>query len=81
MLSHLYTRLCTSLVTQMVKNLPAMRVTQVRSLGREDALEKGMATLSSILTWKISWKEELGGLQSTRLQRAGHDGATNSHIY
>ena len=53
----------------------------VRSLGREDALEKGMATLSSILTWKISWKEELGGLQSTRLQRAGHDGATNSHIY
>ena len=57
----------------MVKNLPATRETQVRSLGWEDALEKGMGTLSSILTWKIPWTEELGGLQSTGLQRVGHD--------
>ena len=57
----------------MVKNLPATRKTQVRSLGWEDALEKGMGTLSSILTWKIPWTEELGGLQSTGLQRVGHD--------
>ena len=49
--------------------------------GREDTLEKGMATLSSILTWKIPWTEEFGGLQSTRLKRVGHDWATNSHIY
>ena len=65
----------------MVKNLPAMQEVRVRSLGQEDPLEKGMATHSSILAWRISWTEELGGLQSTRLQRAGHDGATNSHIY
>ena len=57
----------------MVKNLPATRETQVRSLGWEDALEKGLGTLSSILTWKIPWTEELGGLQSTGLQRVGHD--------
>ena len=54
----------------MVKNLPATRETQVRSLGWEDALEKGMGTLSSILTWKIPWTEELGGLQSTVSQGA-----------
>ena len=47
--------------------------TQVRSLGREDRLEKGMATLSSILAWRIPWKEEPGGLQSIGWQRAGHD--------
>ena len=58
-------------MAQMVKNLPAMQETQVRFLGREDALEKGMAALSSILAWKIPWTEEPGGLQSMRLQRVG----------
>ena len=48
----------------MVKNLPAMRETWVQSLGWEDPLEKGMATHSSILTWRIPWTEELGWLQS-----------------
>ena len=58
----------------MVKHLPAMRETQIRSLVREDPLEKEMATHSSILAWKISWTEEPGGLQSMRLsQRVGHD--------
>ena len=49
----------------MVKNLPAMWETWVRSLGREGPLEKEMATHSSILAWRIPWTEELGGLQST----------------
>ena len=53
-----------SLVAQMIKNLPAMQETKVRSLGREDLLEKGMATHSSILAWRIPWTEEAGGLQS-----------------
>ena len=48
----------------MVENPPAMQKTQVRSLGWEDPLEKGMATHSSILCWRISWTEEHGGLQS-----------------
>ena len=48
-----------------VKHLPAMWETWVRSLGREDLLEKEMATHSSILAWRIPWTEELGGLQST----------------
>ena len=52
----------------MVKNLPAMLETQVQSVGRENPLEKGMATHSSILAWKIPWTEELGGLQSMGLQ-------------
>ena len=51
-----------SLVTQMVKNPPAMWETSVRSLGWEDLLEKGMATHSSILAWRILWTEEPGGL-------------------
>ena len=51
----------TSLVAQMVKNLPAMQETWVRSLGWEDALEKEMATHSSILAWRILWTEEPGG--------------------
>ena len=50
------------LVAQMVKNLPPMQETGVRSLGREDPLEKGMATHSSILAWRTPWAEELGGL-------------------
>ena len=53
-----------SLVAQMVKNLPAMQETWVRSLGQEDALEKRMATHSSILAWRIPWTEGLGGLWS-----------------
>ena len=56
-------------MAQMVKNLPVMQETGVRSLGREDALEKGMATHSSILAWRIPETEETGGLQSMGLQR------------
>ena len=62
-----------SLVTQMVKRLPVMQETQVQSLGREDPLEKEMATHSSILAWKIPWTEEPGELQSMGPQRVGHD--------
>ena len=47
-----------SLVAQMLKNLPAMQETQVRSLGWDDPLEKGMATYSSILSWRIPWTEK-----------------------
>ena len=62
-----------SLVAQMVKRLPAVRETQVQSLGREDPLEKAMAAHSSTLAWKIPWTEEPGGLQSMGWQRVGHD--------
>ena len=57
----------------MVKNLPAKQENLVQSLGQEDPLEKDIATHSSILAWKIPWKEEPGGLQSMGLQRIGHD--------
>ena len=57
----------------MVKTLTAMQETQVRSLGQEDPLEKGMATHSSILAWRIPWTEEPGRLQSVELQRVRHD--------
>ena len=63
----------TSLVAQMVKNPPAMQETWVRSLGWEDPLEKGMATHSSILAWRIPWTEEPGGLQSMGSQRVAHN--------
>ena len=56
----------------MVKNPLAMQETQVRSLGQEDPLEKGIATQSSILVWEIPWIEEPGGLLSMRLQSVGH---------
>ena len=56
------------IVAQLVKNLPAMQETWVQSPGQEDPLEKGMATHSSILAWRISWTEEPGSLQSTGLQ-------------
>ena len=56
----------------VVKNLPSMHETWVQSLGREDLLEKGMATHSSILAWRIPWTEEPGGLQSMGSQRVGH---------
>ena len=62
-----------SLVAHMVKNLPTIQETKVRSLGQEDPLEKGMATHSSIPAWRIPWTDEPGGLQSMRLQRVGHD--------
>ena len=64
-----------SLVAQIVKNLPAMQETQVWSLGQEDPLEKGIATHSSILAWRIPGTEEPGGL------RAGHDWASNTHTH
>ena len=57
----------------MVKNLPAMRDTWVRSLGHEEPQEKGMATHDSILAWRIQWTENPGGLQSTGSQRVGHN--------
>ena len=57
----------------MVKNLPAMQEMGVQSLDWEDALEKGMATHSGILAWRIPWAEKPGGLQSMGLQRVGHD--------
>ena len=60
--------LTASLVTQTVKNLPAMQETRVQSLDQEDPLEKGMATHSSIPTWKIPWTEEPGGLHSMGLR-------------
>ena len=61
------------LVAQMVKHLSAMLETQVRSLGREDPLEKEMATHSSTLALKIPWTEEPGKLQSMGLERVRHD--------
>ena len=62
-----------SLVAQRVKHLPTMRETRVRSLGREDPLEKAMATHFNTLAWKTQWTEKPGRLQSMRLQRVGHD--------
>ena len=62
-----------SLVAQMVKNPPATRETLVRSLGREDPLEKGLATHSSILAWRTPRTEEPGGLQSMGSLRVGRD--------
>ena len=63
-------------VAQMVESLPAKRDTWVQSPSQEDALEKELATHSSILTWRIPWTEEPGGLQSTGSQRVRHDWAT-----
>ena len=63
----------TFLEAQVVKNLQAMQKSQVRSLGQEDPLEKGMATHSSILAWEIPWTEEPGGLQFIGSQRVRHD--------
>ena len=61
------------LVAQTVNNLPAMQETSVRPLGQEDPLAKGKVTHSSILAWRIPWREEPGGLKSMGLQRVGHD--------
>ena len=62
-----------SLIAQLVKNLPAMRETWVRSLGWKDPLEKEKATHSSILAWRIPWTEEPGELQYIGSQRVVHD--------
>ena len=59
-------------MAQMVKNLPAMREIQFQSLGREDSLEKEMATQFSILAWRIPWTEEPGRLQPMGSQRVRH---------
>ena len=67
-----------SLAAQMVKNLHAMQETQVQSLDWEAPLEKGMATHSSILAWRIPWTEELGGMQSMWSQRVRHQCETNT---
>ena len=69
--------------SSVVKNLPAKQETQVQSLGGEDSLEKEMATHSSVLAWKILWREEVGGLQSLGSPRVGHNWATeheHSHL-
>ena len=60
-------------MAQTVKSLPGIQETRVRSLGREDPLEKEMAIHSSTLAWKIPWTEEPGRLQSMGLQRVGHN--------
>ena len=60
-------------MAQAAKNLPTMQKTRVQFLGWEDPLEKGMATHSSILAWRIPWTEESGGLYSVGSQRVGHD--------
>ena len=73
--------ICTSLVAQMVKNLPAMQETWVRSLGPEDSLEKWMATHSSILAWKIPWTEELGWLQSMGGKRVRYNWGNNTFTF
>ena len=70
----------TCIVAQSVKNLPAMQEMCVRSLGQEDPLEKGMATHSSALAWRIPWTEEPDKLQSTGSHRVRHDLATKSPL-
>ena len=62
----------------MVKNQPAIRDAQVRSLGWEDPLDKGIATHSGILAWRFSWTDEYSRLQSMGLHRVGHDWVTNT---
>ena len=68
-----------SLVAQSVKNLPAVQEAWVRSLDQEDPLEREMATHSSTVSWRISWTEGPGGLQSMGSQRVGHDWVTNTY--
>ena len=64
---------CPSGFPEMVKDLPAMKETQVQSLGQEDPLEEGMASHSSILAWEIPWTEKPGRLQSVGLQGVRYD--------
>ena len=68
-------------MAQTVKHLPAMWKTQVQSLGREDPLEKEMATHSITLDWKIPWTEDPGRLQAMRLQRVRYDWATSLLLF
>ena len=68
-------------LAERVKNLPAMQETWIRSLGWKNLLEKGVATHSSILAWRISWTEEPDGLQSMGSQRIRHDGLTNTFTF
>ena len=75
---HLYFPIWASLVAQTIKNLPAMKETWVHFLGGEDLPEKGMATHSSILAWKIPWTKETGRLQSMGLQRVRHEWEINN---
>ena len=67
-------------MAQVVKNLPAIQKTQVRSLGWEDPLEKGMTIHSSILAWGSPWTDEPGELQPTGSQRVPQDSMTNTRI-
>ena len=78
LLGTIYDLIWVSLVAQSVRNLPTMQQTWVWSLGWKDSLEKRMATLSSILVWRIPWTEEPGVLQSMGLKRVRHDWATNT---
>ena len=68
-------------MVQRLKRLPAMWETWVQSLGREDPLEKEMATQSSILAWRIPWTEELGGLQSMGHKESGTIEQLHFHVY
>ena len=70
-----------SLMAQTVKNLPAMQETWVPSLDWEDPLQKGMATHSSILAWRIPWTEEPGRLQSLVSKRVRHNSVTNTFTF
>jgi len=76
-----YHNILASLAAQTVKNPPAMQETWVQSLGLEDLLEKDMVIHCSILAWRILWTQEPGGLQSIRLQKVGHDWATNIYTH
>ena len=67
-------------VAQMVKNLSAVQETEAPSLGREDPLEKGMATHSSILAWRIPWTHEPGGLQCMGLQESDVTNTTHRQL-
>ena len=69
------------MVAQTVKNLPAMQETRVQFLGWEDLLEKGMATHSNILAWRIPWTEEPGGLHTVRGLAESRTGLSDSHTY
>ena len=67
------------LVAEMIKNLPAMQENWAQSLGLDDTLEKGIATHSSILPWRIPWTDESGRLWSMKLQRVRHNLSNTSY--
>ena len=76
----MYNTLGDSLVAQVVKNLPTMQKTQVPSLVWDNPLDKGIATHSSILAWRIPWTKELGGLAEHGVPGVRHDWATNTFL-